>query len=157
MNSLTLCTFATVCMFWTTGCQFSSPQKQHIPESATKSYPLGELAIRYSSHKTLEELAAWARPRDSTEGFYLFEGESAKIALCIQSWGSGDHWNAIVIFAFDSLRNQWTPRVVWNAETTGVRAVFDKGSGEVRVVSGKGIPIFQANIAALASYPTREW
>lgn len=157
MNRLVLHTIATACLLLTAGCQLPSTRKQHVPESLSKIFPLGELSIKYSSYKTLEELEAWASPRDSTERFYVFEGDNSRIALCVQSWGSGDHWDAVVIFAFDSLRDQWTPRVVWNTETTGVKARFDRSSGVVRVVSGKEAPIFQASLAALASYPTRQW
>lgn len=91
------------------------------------------------------------------EKFYLFEKGESKVAIFLADWGSGDSWNAVFVYAFDGLRQQWVPQVVWDTETRDVKAVFDRSSGVIEVLSGKGAVIFRTNISAFPARGTRDW
>ena len=139
------------------GCQSARVDAQANNEVTSSEFPLGKLAVEYPSFRTLDELKVWGAPRDATEAFYLMEKGDAKAAIRVETWGSGDSWNAVVVYAFDSLRSQWVPRAVWNTEAKGVRIEFDKRSGMISLRSAGGVFIVQANISALVARRTREW
>lgn len=138
------------------GCQTGRTPPPAIPPAA-EQFPLGKLTIDLPSFRTLEELKAWGKPHDETEAFFLFEKGAVKVAFVVPTWGSGDHWNAVMIYAFDNLQSQWIPHSVWDTQARGVRASFDKRDGMIDVRSGRGVLIFRTNISALAARRTREW
>ena len=139
------------------GCQSTRIDSKDSQEAASSEVPLGKLAVEYPSFRTLDELKVWGAPRDATESFHLVEKGDTKAAIRVETWGSGDSWNVVVVYAFDSLRSQWVPRAVWNTEAKGVRTAFDQRSGMIDVRSAEGVLIFQANILAVVARRTRDW
>ena len=139
------------------GCQTPRREQQSVPHTSAEEFPLGKLAFSYPSFRTLAALKEWGAPLDETEGFYLFEKGNAKAAVVRKTWGSGDHWNVVVVYAFDDLRTQWVARAFCNTEAQKVRVAFDRRHGVIQVHSGKGESIFSVNIAALTARRTTEW
>lgn len=142
---------------YASGCATTRDDAHATNPAAKELFPLGKLAINLPSFRSLEELKTWGKPRDTTERFYLFERGEDKVAIVMATWGSGDSWNAVFVYAYDKLRDMWVARSLWNTEARGVRATFAKRSGMIDVRSGGGVQIFQANISALAARRTREW
>jgi hypothetical protein len=150
--------FAAGMVFCLVGC--ATPPADHAiapPVASAEEFPLGSLKMDLRSFRTLDELRASSKPHDETERFYLFEKNQAKAAVVVATWGSGDHWNAVIVYSYDHLRGQWTARSVWNTEARNVRVVFDKRQGTIHVRSGKGVAIFSVQVEALQARRTRDW
>ena len=140
-----------------TGCQTTRIENPPAIHAAAEQFPLGKLTIDLPSFRTLEELKVWGKPRDETEKFYLFEKGESKVGIVVATQGSGDRWNVVFVYEYDSLRNLWAPVALWDTAVRGVRASFDKRSGMIDVRSGGGVLIVRANISALVAKRTREW
>src|SRR6267142_7193517 len=122
------------------GC--ATPREQDplgTPVAAALVFPLGTLKIDLPSFRTLDELKAWSKPNNETERLYLFEKGEAKVAVVVATWGSGDHWKAVFVYAYDQLRGQWTARSLWNTEASNIRVIFNKRQGTVDVRSGRDV------------------
>jgi hypothetical protein len=84
-----------------------------------------------------------------------FEKNGIDIAVCVRA-ESGIGSNALLIYAYDETKKQWTERVYWDTESRGsnevigVNVAFDKQSGIIESRSGEGHCIFRANVGALA-------
>jgi hypothetical protein len=148
---------ASVLAFFAVGCQTVRNDSNGGRVVPGNEFPLGKLAINLPSFKTLAELEEYGKPRDGTEQFHLFHKEETKVAIIVETWGSGDSWNAVLIYVFDALRSQWVARAVWNTETRGVQVAFDKQRGVIEVRSKTGVSIFTVNIAALTARRARDW
>jgi len=143
---------------WTLGC--ATPREDHTlatPVASAEQFPIGTLEINLRSFRTLDELKASSKPHDETEHFFVFEKDQSKVAVVLATWGSGDHWNAVIVYAYDQLRGQWAARALWDTEARNVCVIFDKRKGMIDVRSGGGVLIFRANIAAFVARRTREW
>jgi hypothetical protein len=139
------------------GC--ATPQGKQLGATSVapaEGFPLGKLEIDLPSFRTLEDLKAWGSP-DHTERHYLFEKGQAKVAVIVVSWGSGDWRDAVFVYAYDQFRGQWNPWALWDTDAKNVQVIFDKRKGTIHVRSGKGVPIFSAQIEALQARRTREW
>lgn len=69
------------------------------PTTPAEEFPLGSLNVDLRSFRTLDELKASSKPHDETEHFYVFEKGQSKAAVIVATWGSGDHWNAVIVYA----------------------------------------------------------
>lgn len=147
----------SVALLGCVGCQTAPKDIPPPAKAAPEQLLLGKLAVEYPAFRTLEDLKTVVKPLDQADGLFLFEKREAKVAVWIQTWGSGDHWNAVIIYMYDAFRQQWVPRAVWDTETRRVRVTFSKRSGMIEARSGGGTIIFQANIAALAANRSRDW
>jgi len=140
------------------GCRHLAPPESEIKQQVTtNAFPLGKLTFDLPSFSTLEELQRWGAPRNESKKFFYFEKDEAKVVVVVPVWGSGDWFNAILIYAYDPLRSLWRPVAVWNPEVRGVTATFDNRRGIIHFYSGKGAPLLSANIDALRTRRTREW
>jgi hypothetical protein len=87
----------------------------------------------------------------------LLESADAKVAVIIVTWGSGDRWNAVMLYAHDRLRDLWAPRAIWNTEAREVRVTFDKQVAKFDIRSTGGVSIFTGNLLAFSSRTNRNW
>ena len=150
----TMLTLAAVIAISLLGCATAPTQKS---QSSTEEFPLGNLTIDLPSFRTLDELRTRAKPLDGSEKFYLFPLRDPKVAVVISTWGSGDSWNAVTVYAHDELRRIWVPRALWNTESKGVNASFHERLGVIEVRSGRGAPILSMHISALRARRSTDW
>jgi hypothetical protein len=113
-------------------------------ESRVSSRPNAE----YPAPRTLEELRALVVLGGEGGSLQVFEKGPVKVGVRAQSWCAAG-WKRIILYTFDEKGTFWSPRAVWDTGTKDVRVSFDKWSGIIKVRSGGGRSIFQANILAL--------
>lgn len=109
----------------------------------------GKAEGTYPAFRTVDELQETAK-EDGVLSF--FQKDNVKIGVRVQTWG-GSGWKAVIIYFFDEVGSQWSPRVIWDTGATDVRVTFMQRSGIIDVRSGSGMLIFQANILAFRAVP----
>lgn len=139
----------------TLGCRNNRPAVQ-LPLQAGSTGAAG-LSIELPTFGTLEELKTWYHAQAFTQSVQFIENGEARAAVIRAEWGSGDSWDAIYIYAPTGPNHQWVPRAVWNTEARNVEVNYDKALGTIQVQSAKAIPVFPANVSALAARQSRDW
>ncbi len=138
------------------GCRTSQQREEASNDRSSAQSPLASLAFDLPSFRTFDELKKFGEPHDETEKFYLFEGDTSKVVLIIPAWGA-DHWNVVLIYVFDDLRQQWIARGLLNPEVKRLHASFDKSSGTIDIKSGRGVLILRTNAGVWSPRSTRDW